>query len=586
VIKICFASPRIFAASTLLTALAFGCTADGGSDTDEMEADTDTDDSTDTAGECVTVLPEDVATDVTLPAGCYDVPTALDLGGRLTLEAGAELFFASSAALFVGPAGELVATGTAESPVVLTAAATAWPGVRVSSASSGNGLEGVEIDAVDGDAVRVEGSGRLTIAASTVRDNAGAGLLMGDGTEVSVTGSVFAGNAIPIVAAITSVDGVGADNMLADNDKAFVQVEGGTLAQDARWQALGVPLRFTGVARIDAGLTLDPGIVVEMPLDGQIVVSALGTFNAEGTADAPVTLRGERAEVGYWRGLSVASKSSANVLSHCVVENGGSDPWTGSPDSISMIWVEDEGKLQIGDSLLRGSGGAAVMSRGGSDFSGFADNVIEGNVQTIALTVDMIAYIGASNAFLDNDEQFVRVGFEHANNERIQGTDTWQALEVPYRVVDRFFVEGAWTLDPGVVIEVAQDTGIYVEDTASLTAIGTADLPIEIRGAEALQGYWQGIQFDSNSTDNVLQYIEIRHGGSDPFTGAEDSDGAIYLADNGASLTLADAVIAESGGYGVVVYGDSMLLGCSNVAFADNAKGPQYVADTASSACN
>jgi len=540
-------------------------------------------DSTGAAGECPPLLPADVSADATLPAGCRSVAEGLAIDHRLELQPGVELRFEAAGGLVVGPSGVLRAIGTAADPVILTAAGEAgWQGVRWhSSTSSDNRLEHVTLDGATEVALHASGDTRLQISNSEISGAAEAGLRADPGAELTLESSILRGNGVPLSLGIDVVSGVAGDNELSDNDQPAARVEGGTLTDAARWEAIGVPLRFTGDAYIEGALELAPGVEIEMPQDARFDVSVTGSLRAEGTAGAPIVMRGQQDERGYWQGLSVASQTSANVLSHCELSNGGASGWNGAVDSVAMVWLTDQAKLQISHCTLRRSGGAAVGSMERVDLSGFADNVIEDNRHTLQLNPQVVAAVEASNAFVDNDEDYVRVGRENANTHGIDATATWAALPVAYRVMDRFYVGAALTVEAGAVVQVMQDRQIVVQPAGSLRAVGTASAPIRFVGVEALPGYWKGLQVESVSASNELRHVEVRHAGSSGFNGSDQSDGALYIE---GSLMLADSVVAQSGGHGAVVW-EGQLLGCEGVQFQDNAKDDVYVWGDGTTAC-
>lgn len=595
-------SPTCLVLPLTFSLLALGCdtTSPEGGDTDASDTDpgsTDpsdssdpsdpSDDSTGELGDCEVLDQSDFSGDVTFPAGCYQVPSFVAIDGRVELEAGVEMGFGAIAGLLVGNGGVIIATGTPEAPVLLTATDQTWGGIDISgSASSENRLEGVELSAVDGDALQIGGGSRLSIIDTTVRDNDGVGLTVDSSSEVTVQSSTFTANEVPMHIALEHVAGLGDDNALTGNTDDLVLVDGGTLAEDASWGPVGVPFRFQSNANIDGALDLLPGIVLEFPLDGSMRVSTSGSIHAEGTADNPVTLRGAENERGYWQGLSVASKATANALLHCVVENAGASQWNGSSTSVTGIWLTDQSKLIVANSILRGSGDSALGSQGGADISGFANNTIENNASTLMVTPEMAADIEPSNVFTGNDDEFIRVEYSLADTMESDGT--WAAQQIPYRVMQRMYVAADWIVAPGAVIEVAQDVNINIASEGSITAIGTADAPVRFVGVEALRGFWMGIEIHSVTANNVMDHAEVLHAGSDGFNGSENSDGAFFIGGWGGdgSISISNTRIESSGGFGVSVWDDSQLQGCEGVTFADNAKADVHVQPNgASSAC-
>jgi hypothetical protein len=110
-----------------------------------------------------------------------------------------------------------------------------------------------------------------------------------------------------------------------------------------------------------------------------------------------------------------------------------------------------------------------------------------------------------------------------------------------------------------------------------LTAEGTADQPITFTGKEQLKGYWGGLQFlDSNSTDNRLVHVVVSYGGSETFDYIDDPGNVVASVSGGDSntrVTLEEATITHSAGYGVVTDDGSTVASCTNVTFEKNDSG-------------
>ena len=595
-------SPLGFPFALLLAAAATACdpAPDENADTDDSATDgsdgstTDPDTGEETSGsssggegECVVLEQDDVAGDTTLPAGCYDVPFLLNIDGTLTVEAGAELHFDTLAGLFILTGGELVAQGSADAPVVFEPAATSWMGLEfLGAASAGNLLDHTDLRGVDGDAIRLSASA-LTVTNSNVADNDGLGLLVSEDSDVSVSASTFSGNTAPIELGLEQVANLGGDNTLTGNDDDVVLVRRGTLASDATWVAQGVPLALDGTFDISGDLVLSEGVNISMPLDAAIYVGTEGSLAAEGSADAPVVFGGQEDQPGYWTGISFESKATANSLGFAVVENAGSSQWNGNNITNAAVWLTEESKVIIHDTTIRGSGGAAVMALSGSDLTGFANNTIENNEESLVFTPNLPDALDGSNTFSNNGDDVILI-YDSFSEDAQLADHTWPDAGIPYRVMEPIGATGDWVVAPGVTIEVAQDVAIAVESTGSINAVGTADAPIHFVGVEALQGYWMGIEIHSVSASNVFENVELLNAGSEGFNGSDDSDGALFIGGFGGdgSATIRNSTVADSGGYGISVWNDSTLLDCGSVTFSGNAKADVYVnPDGGSSAC-
>lgn len=598
-------SPRSLTLPFVLAALATACDvespAESDTDTDGMSGtddpsgdpsdpsgeDTDDEGSTGAMGECVTLLQEDIAGPTTLPAGCYDVQTFLNVDAALTIEAGAELRFSPVGGMFVVTGGSLTTQGTADAPVVFDAASTTWLGLEfLGTASADNQLSGAEILGVDGDAVTLSGS-TLAIADSTISDSSGHAVLVDDGSTISVSGSTFTQNASPIEVGVSHVDGLATDNDFTGNDEDMVTVRSGTVEDDVTWSDVGVPLAMTGHLFIDGDLAFASGMTLVMPQDAQISVATTGSLAATGTEDAMVSIRGAEAQPGYWKGIEFQSKATANALMYVLLENAGSSQWNGLDITNSAVWLPEESKVVISDTTIRESGGAAVMALSGSDLTGFANNVIEDNEESLVFTPNLPAFLDGSNTFSNNGDDVIEI-YESFSEDAQLADDAWPEVGLPYRIMERVSAVGDWTIEPGVEIQVAQDVSIVIESTGSINAVGTSDAPVRIVGIEPLQGYWMGIEIHSVSASNVFDHVELRHGGSDGFNGSDDSDGILFIGGFGGdgSATLRNSTVSDSGGYGVSVWSDSSLLGCGDVTFSNNAKADVFVSQSGgSSAC-
>lgn len=138
-------------------------------------------------------------------------------------------------------------------------------------------------------------------------------------------------------------------------------------------------------------------------------------------------------------------------------------------------------------------------------------------------------------------------------------------------------------IEPGVVIEFEENAGINIDDfnvtKASLVAKGTGDKPIIFRGKVKSKGYWKGILFNTGSTKNELDHVEIHHAGGEAFNSNNDRGAVILWANS--KLKIKNSLISKSLTYGLNAgYGNS-LLSLENNIFEDNDApiviNPQYI---------
>jgi len=537
----------------------------GGSETGSDDA------STGEPGDCPTLAFEDFEGSPVFPAGCYQVDLLIAKSdGTVTFEAGAEVTFGPNAGLNIFGEAALAALGTAEAPVVFTGALEergSWQGLGISSRSADNQLTHLQLSDAGGSGAALElVNARIALDAVTIENNAGFGLVADAESDMSMTDSVITANEQLMRVAIESVETVDDSNSLVGNDEDILHAEGSGL-DDAVWTVTDVPVYPQTDVFVDGSWTLMAGVTVAMRQDAEIRVRSTASITAEGTADAPVTLTGQNAEPGYWKGLTVESTSADNVLSNARLEYGGSSPWTGDSSSPALVFLENGGRLTIEDSVLAHSASAALRARSGADIEGFAGNSIEHNAETLEVQVDLVSDIDPSNAFVDNDEAFVRVQRPNAPNNHLITPQRWGALEIPYRITYRVSIEAPLVVEAGAVLEFDQGEWIEVVDDGTFRAEGTADAPVTFEGAEALSGYWKGLNFQTISAENVLENVLIRHAGESQWDGFDDSYATIFLGGyQEGRVHLIDSTLTENDGNALYVRDEGSHVECTNVS--------------------
>lgn len=553
--------------------------ADDGADTGGSEGGTETGEP---SGECTPVEQTDLDADLTLDAGCYEVGTLLSVSSStLTLLPGVDLRFAAGAGLQIAAGGVLVAAGDGEAPVMMSADdpdAGAWAGLHFFGAASSNNVLGhVELhDAgagTPGAAVALTAGARVRIEASTIADNPALGILVDQASTLELAASTVTANDAPLRVGIESVAGIAADNLLDGNDEDIAYVTGTTLTTDATWPAIGVPLHPEADVVLQAHLTLAAGTVLAMDQERSITVTTQGALTTVGTQDAPVRITGQTQEVGFWKGISFESQTNENFLEGASIEFAGSTQWNGDEDSRAALWLPEDGKVILRDSAVTGSGWYGLWTYGGAEIEGLSGNRFENNARIMVVHPNLVGGIAGDNAFVDNGEQLIRVSF--GNNDRIESAQTWVDPGVPYHLNVRTWVEAPLVLEAGVTLQFDQESSLRIDEGGSLHADGTADAPVHMVGAEALPGYWVGLQFATMAADNRLGHTRIEHAGGEQWHGGDDSEAAIYVGgfEGEGRVELEEVVIAQSAGNGILVADDGSTLSCSGVTYEAIAKG-------------
>lgn len=514
-------------------------------------------------------LPEDT---------CYVVDNPLSVtSGTLVVESGVRLSFGSGGSLSIGTNGRLDAVGTMSKGIVLTSAdpAGTWRGMRfASSASADNKLHWVTIEnggssgwsgaTQSASALLLEGNTLVDIRNSVIRGSVSRGVTLYAEAEMTFVDNTVTENAVPAWVHPNTVRFLGTTSAFDGNTDDVVRVGFGNsdrVSTAQTWPSIGVPLELQDRMFIEAPLTLTPGTELEALADVSLIVRNGGTLNAVGTMAERIVFRGSEIARGSWKGLQIQTQSNDNVFSYVDFEGGGSEAWTGGSESRAMVYLDAGSKAVFTNSAFRSSEYYALWVLAGGDIDGFANNLVEDNARAMHVHPNRAGQIEANNSFVDNDEQRVRVTF--GNNDAVTTSQTWSALDIPYRVMDRTFIQAPLTIDPGAALEFAQGAHFIVNQLGSLTAVGTVDARITFGGIEALAGYWKGIEFGTLTAANQLRYVDFLHAGSAGWFGGSNSTGTLYVNADG-SATLQDVTIGTTGGYaGVIANGGS--LACTNV---------------------
>jgi len=110
-------------------------------------------------------------------------------------------------------------------------------------------------------------------------------------------------------------------------------------------------------------------------------------------------------------------------------------------------------------------------------------------------------------------------------------------------------VNATLTIDPEVLIVFADNVGMAVSSSGAIVAVGTAAQNIVFTGVEKTDGFWRGIEVESNDATNELTYCTIEYGGSSGFDGANLL--ANLIIDGAGRLKITNSRFTNSGGYGL-----------------------------------
>lgn len=472
---------------------------------------------------CVDSNLKTIATSLTLGAGCYIIDNNISVSNAaiLTIEPGATLKFAEGYGLTIESDGQLIAEGTAEQPIVFTAVLPApgyWNGIEIDSVAA-SVLDHVVVEYGGSPAtsapanLHLERDGRAAITNSTFRYSGGYGLGLRDGARpTAFAGNTFTANeGVPVRVNTNSLGMLDSDSAYTGNRTAsgetrdYILAVGTSVSTNQTWKNLGVPYHFTGLStEVTAALTIEPGVTLVFPKDSQFQIDDSGTLNAVGEAERPITFTGAEKSPGFWRGVLVMN-NNPNVIDHAIVEYGGAKGlMTGNVGTFGRA-----GRLSISNSTLRYSESAGLDLYAGATLT-MANVTLVDNALPVAIDFDDVGQLDPLSSYTGNARDIIYVTGRELNTAKTI------AKIVPYEVpgTTPTTITSTITIEPGVELRFRANGGLVIDATGALVAQGTAEEQVIFTGLEKTKGFWQGIEFRSNSQANVIDHAVVEFGGA------------------------------------------------------------------------
>ncbi|WP_417266449.1 hypothetical protein [Brumimicrobium sp.] len=258
---------------------------------------------------------------------------------------------------------------------------------------------------------------------------------------------------------------------------------------------------------IDAAVTIEPGVKIDMRSGARIVVKSNGSLNATGTPTNKIVLSGSQDVAGYWYGIDFESNNPNNKLIHCNISNG-SKYYNSQP---ATIVVENNAQVTIQNTHLRKGGDYGIMTDGGdAKLPDFMNNTISefGAAPLLLSGLGHTRYLDNSTQFLNNAVQMIYI-----NGSDVESALTVPKLSIPYSFRKNVFHNSGHTsVEAGTEFRMAANIRWMVGINASLSLDGTSSNPITVTGVQPSKGWWYHIQFESNNMNNNISYADISGG--------------------------------------------------------------------------
>ena len=118
---------------------------------------------------------------------------------------------------------------------------------------------------------------------------------------------------------------------------------------------------------------------------------------------------------------------------------------------------------------------------------------------------------------------------------------------VDYLINCKATVRSSLIIEGGVVVHFTEDSGFWVSEAGSITALSDVCGPVTFEGVDG--GGWLGLRIDSSNEDNRLEGVVIRNAGGGSFS-SDGRQGSIVVSGE-TQLTLKDSLITNSKAFGI-----------------------------------
>jgi hypothetical protein len=480
---------------------------------------------------------EAVARTIKKECGPVVVTGEYDVNGSLTLEAGAILKFQDGADLEVGysTAAKLIVKGTDKDPVTFTSAGDAapgtWRGVRLYPHANRSVLDHLVIEnAGDDKGALYVNAQDIVVKGSTIRNAKEVGINVDhDGRFAELSGNTFEKAGKIAIKALPAA--IGAFGVNKFDDGAYVEIEGGGVDDNAKWQNPGAPYVVIGEVDVDgkngrATLEITAGTELRFK-DAELDVGygREATLVVSGTADKPVIFTAaEDKTPGAWHGIWVYAKGELRMANAQISYAGG-----GTNDR-GAIYL-DHGTATITGTTFKDNK-RGVNVKNDSTIKGFDQNKLSASLEPAFATIaDAVGALGGANTF-DKDAHFEITG------GKVTHAQTWLPQGVPYEIINEVTVDDKQTLTlaPGVELAFAGDQQLSIgySSDGTLKAVGTKELPIKLHATRD-DVTWKGLFLYDHALGSELANLQL----------AGTSGDAGIIVEHGASAKITDVTCAK-----------------------------------------
>jgi len=322
---------------------------------------------------------------------------------------------------------------------------------------------------------------------------------------------------------------------------------------------------------INAELTVEPGVYVQIVEDAFITVNSEGFLSAIGTENDSIKFTSSNIPAGlHWGGINFISGYLQNELTFTEISYAGNSDieYLNSGWRTANIAVSENGKLTLKNSTVSNSKEEGIYIAG--VLEAFENNDFKDNGSyPISIPFNEVGKIdGNSDVSGNGNRSSVRIyGSTMTDDQSMVAL----ANEQSYRVTSEIKLESVLNIGEGVKFGFDEDVYFRVNATGNIIAEGTSSNNIVMTSSNIAAGlYWGGLDINSGYSTNILDYVEVSYAGnSDIFYENSGWRSANVGIQSNGYLTITNSTISNSNSDGVYC-GSESLNTFSNNQFADN----------------
>lgn len=514
----------------------------------------------------------------------YFVDCVLNIKAEVNIQPGVVIAFGADAGILVGTDGHLNAVGTNSNKITFRGKEPSkgyWRGIQFESNTINNVLTHVVIQDAGLDEIAYYSNtqtslliydGQISLNNLTIQNGAGHGITMYKAATVKEYNDVTitTHDKEPLFISsqkVGDLDGQNSD--YTGNTQNTILVYPDPINEETTWTANNVPYKLMSddVLNVQEEWAVESGVQIIVEEDGGIGVIDEGSMALNGTESSPITIRGEEALKGYWRGIHVETNSINNSLNYAQISDAGNGEVYYYSDAVTTLLAYD-GSLKINNSTFSNGSGYGITMYKNATVSEFSNNrIMTHGEEAMYINSARIGDLdGLGSDYSGNDEDFILV-----YADRIEEDFTWTKTNVPYLIDDGVLdVEANVEIQAGTQIVFKENTGLGIIDNGSLDVRGISSDKVEMRGQNDVAGFWLGVLYNTNSSSNRMTHVNIDGGGAGEVYYWGDADANINVTDG--SLVVEDCTISRSGGWGIYIHNGADCVMSGN-SFSGNASG-------------